>query len=201
MICTRERSLTHSIRNFHAKAGYSDRLLAKPTSWLETLLRWCRRNPERAFSNLLALLLFMALVIGGTWFSARLGSARKLADETAKRLGIEQFFAIVSGLQIRRADPTERWVDKNFAEIAKASPLANTSEMQRLLRIELLRCLCGHDIRVERTLLSGIDISKMALHPHLFGDNYPSALTTIRIPGVVGGNFLLPGGGQNGRRP
>ena len=27
MICTRERSLTHSIRNFHAKAGYSDRLL------------------------------------------------------------------------------------------------------------------------------------------------------------------------------
>ena len=141
-------------------------ILAKPTSWLETLLRWCRRNPERAFSNLLALLLFMALVIGGTWFSARLGSARKLADETAKRLGIEQFFAIVSGLQIRRADPTERWVDKNFAEIAKATPLANTSEMQRLLRIELLRCLGGHDIRVERTLLSGIDISKMALHPH-----------------------------------
>jgi adenine-specific DNA-methyltransferase len=35
----------------------------------------------------------------------------------------------------------------------------------------------------------------------LFGDNYPSALTTIRIPGVAGGNFLLPGGGQNGRRP
>ena len=134
-------------------------ILAKPTSWLETLLRWCRRNPERAFSNLLALLLFMALVIGGTWFSAR-------AAETAKRLRIEQFFGIVSGLQIRRADPTERWIDKNFAEIAKATPLANTPEMQRLLRIESLRCLCGHDIRVERTLLSGIDISKMALHPH-----------------------------------
>ena len=28
-----------------------------------------------------------------------------------------------------------------------------------------------------------------------------SASTTIRIPGVAGGNFLLPGGGQNGRRP
>ena len=37
--------------------------------------------------------------------------------------------------------------------------------------------------------------------PVVFGDNYPSALTTMRIPGVVGGNFLLPGGGQNGRRP
>jgi len=36
---------------------------------------------------------------------------------------------------------------------------------------------------------------------YVFGDNYPSALTTIRIPGVAGGNFLLPGGGQNGRRP
>ena len=35
----------------------------------------------------------------------------------------------------------------------------------------------------------------------VFGDNYPSALTTIRIPGVAEGNFLLPGGGQNGRRP
>jgi WD40 repeat protein len=141
-------------------------ILAKPTSWLETMLRWCRRNPERAFSNLLALLLFMALLIGGTWFSARLGNARKLAEETAKRLGIEQFFGIVSRLQIRRADPTERWIDKNFDEIAEATPLANTPEMQRLLRIESLRCLCGHDIRVERTLMSGVDISKMALHPH-----------------------------------
>ena len=39
MICTRERSLTHSIRNFHAKAGYSDRLLA-----LQILQRAKQRN-------------------------------------------------------------------------------------------------------------------------------------------------------------
>ena len=36
MICTRERSLTHSIRNFHAKAGYSDRLLGQHFSKIQT---------------------------------------------------------------------------------------------------------------------------------------------------------------------
>ena len=35
----------------------------------------------------------------------------------------------------------------------------------------------------------------------LFGDNYPSALATIRIPGGGAAFFFLPGGGQNGRRP
>ena len=35
----------------------------------------------------------------------------------------------------------------------------------------------------------------------VFGDNYPSALATIRIPGGGAAFFFLPGGGQNGRRP
>ena len=57
------------------------------------------------------------------------------------------------------------------------------------------------ETRTLMTVNALTDVYDTGIDEDLFGDNYPSALATIRIPGGGAAFFFLPGGGQNGRRP
>lgn len=140
-------------------------ILARPVSTLERCQRWCRRNPERAFFRFFSVLALLIIVVGASWFTARLSMTRREVKEKQDALNSEQFHARLNRLRAHIFTRPAGWLDANLKEVASIAPIATTVEKRQELRNEALQLFTQHDVRHHKSLLTGADICRVAHHP------------------------------------
>lgn len=140
-------------------------ILARPVSAIERCQRWCRRNPEKAFYRLFVLLAVITIVTGASWFRTRLNLTQKEMSEKQAALDSEQFHARLNRLRAQSFVRPPGWIDANWADIPSIAKLAKTPQNRQELRNEAIHLLTQHDVQHQKTLLTGVDICRVAHHP------------------------------------
>ena len=140
-------------------------ILARPVSTFERCQRWCRRNPERAFFRFFSILAILIIVVGASWFTARLNVTQKEMSDKQEALDSEQFHARLNRLRAQSFVRPQGWLDAGLAEVSSISKFAKTAEKRQELRNEAIHLSTQHDVRHRKTLLTGADICRVAHHP------------------------------------
>ncbi len=165
---------------------------ARAVTPMERGFRWCHRNPGTALLSLLTLLSVIAFTAGMTRLVSRLNSANeqaRLQDLALKseesRSATREFYARYGYIRERGLNRPLGWLQTNLDEIKDAAKLTETQDGHQLLRSESLRCFCSFDARVIRSLVTGVDINRMAHHPArpilAMGDNVSENSLSVSV--------------------
>jgi WD40 repeat protein/predicted Ser/Thr protein kinase len=142
---------------------------ARPIGVPARLMRWCRRKPALAASSIAAITLLLFVAIGSPIAVIRIDRERKLAEtarqraEHAERETQQQLYTALLGqahasVQSRELGQRVRALDAT----RRAAAISNSAELRR----EAFAALAQPDLRFERELPAGSEVTFMSLDPN-----------------------------------
>jgi eukaryotic-like serine/threonine-protein kinase len=136
-------------------------ILARPVGPFVRAVRWAKRRPVAT-----TLLTFTVVAgVAGVWGIGEVVSARRQADANKKLANTHSYYALVSGVAERGADPRPGWTWQALADIREAAALDTDARDPVRLRSLAARCLAATDVRPVATLAEGINAFCLAFSP------------------------------------
>ncbi len=179
-ICLRclEKSQAMRYPNVTALLQDIDRFLegkptvARPLTRFEKARKWINRNPSQ-FGLACGLIVSVVItLIATTWFLTRVAnfeSERILRDiaekEAASRKSLSSYFSLLSTIQDRISEMPAGWTWQNEKDILRAVAFAPDESERSRLRDLSIRTMDGFDLKLNSTIVTGIDPYGIAWSP------------------------------------
>jgi serine/threonine protein kinase/WD40 repeat protein len=175
---------------------------ARPILPIAKLARWCRRKPTLAASSIIAIILLLVIAVGSPIAAIRIDRERKAAEtarlraehaerETQKQLYTALLGQAHVGVQSRELGQRVGALDA----IRRAAAISNSAELRR----EALAALAQPDLRFERELPTGRDVTFVSLDPSFERVAIGRGITAVEIRSARDNQRLatLPSGSTN----
>jgi WD40 repeat protein len=141
---------------------------ARPVGLAERAIKWAKRRPFAAALLVVA----VAAAAVGVWGVGEVAAARQTATLRAreadadKRLAAaHRYYALVSGVAERAADPRPGWTWQGLAEVREAAGLDTDARDPVRLRSLAVQCLAATDVRLVATLAEGVNAFCLVFSP------------------------------------
>jgi WD40 repeat protein len=138
---------------------------ARPVGLPGRAWRWARRRPLLAALGAFSAAAAVALLAGGFWFSARLGTARGEAAAARELAGTREYFGLLGGVRERAVRRPPGWTDASAHDLARAAALPPAAARLPELRTELAACLGAVDVRETGRAEEGFSAESLAYDP------------------------------------